>query len=303
MSFITIVVVTYNSQDNISECLDSVYSQKAEDFEVAVVDNGSKDFTLGIVRKNWPQTKILENKRNGGLSQALNRAIKNTSSKYILILNDDAVLDANFLKKFRDIERIIPSYVGGISPLILKEDKSYVYSRGIYLSKLRRFYNLGENSLHNRAEDKISYVFGCCLACAVFRREMLESLKLNDEYFDEDFFLILEDFDISWRARKRGWKFLHMPDLVCFHKGGFSKRKTSFLQYLTFRNRYYLLVKNEDNFFWLFCAFLCYDIPRFMYFAFANKYFLRALCDLKTNFRKMFVKRVLQKKNVSRNSE
>jgi len=124
---------------------------------------------------------------------------------------------------------------------------------------------------------------------------MLEDIKIFGEYFDEDFFLVLEDFDLCWRAQKKGWKFLHIPELICFHSGGFSQRYTPLLQYLTLRNRYYLLLKNEDDFLRFICSFFLYDILHFIYFAGRNKYFHWLFRDLRRGWKKMLSKRRLQK--------
>lgn len=68
--------------------------------------------------------------------------------------------------------------------------------------------------------SKRQYVFGACAGAALYRREMLEDIKLGDEYFDEDFFAYFEDVDFDWRAQLAGWKCLYVPPAVAYHERG-----------------------------------------------------------------------------------
>ncbi|HTZ10939.1 MAG TPA: hypothetical protein VMD04_00970, partial [Candidatus Margulisiibacteriota bacterium] len=126
-------------------------------------------------------------------------------------------------------------------------------------------------------------------------REMLEYIKIEDEYFDEDFFLLLEDFDIAWRGRRCGWRAAFFPQLVCYHHGGISRNRTALSQYYTFRNRYLLLIKNGEitEILRVLILFPFYEIPRLIFLLFSNKKTKQALKEIKALFPKMLKKRMI----------
>lgn len=104
---------------------------------------------------------------------------------------------------------------------------------------------------------------------------MLEELKEKTGYFDERFFFLVEDVDLAWRARRAGWKTLFFPQMACFHTGNSSGMDKKFRQYLCFRNRRWMIAKNEC--FWervrVYALSMPYEIIRGIYLAVFNKYF------------------------------
>ena len=109
---------------------------------------------------------------------------------------------------------------------------------------------------HDRGQDEIEDgrynesgpVFGVTGACAFYRHKALEDIKVNGEWFDEDFGLYVEDVDLAWRAQLRGWKCYYLPDTVAFHKRGVTRiNKPEIIRdyYITgYRNRYLAILKN-----------------------------------------------------------
>ncbi|KPK99552.1 MAG: hypothetical protein AMJ90_09370, partial [candidate division Zixibacteria bacterium SM23_73_2] len=100
---LSIVIVTWNSEEVIKDCLDSVYSQKDDlDFEVSVVDNDSYDDTKKIIRENFPQVDLITNKENSGYSIANNQGVEKSKGEFVLLLNPDVKLISGFLLKSLD---------------------------------------------------------------------------------------------------------------------------------------------------------------------------------------------------------
>ena len=295
---LSIIVVTFNRKKELIKCLHSISTQRSiKDISVWVVNNNACEYIPKHISREIGDVKIIKNNCNQGLSKALNKILPLIDSEYVLIMNDDVILNSNFIYNFNNFRSLLPHYIGGVMPKILKLDVNSIDSCGLCLSWLRRFYNLYENKIH--IPDKKKLIFGVSLACCILKKEMLEDIKVNGEYFDEEFFLLLEDFDLSWRARKHGWKFLYVPQLVCYHKGGISKSKSKFVQYLSFRNRYYLLLKNEDNFFTFMNAFLIYDLPRWIYLFLTNRcLFIKALKEVYNNLPLMLDKRKKIRNNI-----
>ena len=100
---ISIIIVSYNTKELLADCLDSIakYSKNLK-CETFVVDNDSHDNTAEFVKKNYSWVKLIANKQNLGFSKANNLALRNSSGKYVLILNPDTKLMSNTLKDMKD---------------------------------------------------------------------------------------------------------------------------------------------------------------------------------------------------------
>ena len=295
MTDICIVIVTYNSMDFIEDCLESIFEQTYKEFGIIVVDNNSRDKTVDFIKNKYPQVSLIENRQNRGFPYACNQGINAAKSKYILTLNSDVVLDVNFLNEIIKPIGSVSSNVGMISPKILwARDKDIIDSTGLVLSWLRRFFSRGREELDKSQYDSRKEIFGPCAASALYKRDMLEDIKAGGEYFDEDFFLLLEDFDLAWRANRFGWKALYAPEAVCYHVRNISGLKNKYTQYLCFRNRYFLILKNETwlGFIKMVIVFFVYDLWRNLYMLATNtKYFLKASYEIMKFFPKMMRKR------------
>jgi GT2 family glycosyltransferase len=263
----SVVILTYNSTKYIKSCLDSVFSQDHTHFEVIVVDNASNDDTIGFIKANYPQVVLIENKNNYGACKARNQGISVAGGKWILTLDCDIILQKDFISGMLKVINDLPPKVGIIQPKILNPDGKTIYSTGIYLSFLRRFYDIGKDMIDNEKFNIPNYVFGASSAAAIYKRDMLEEIKENTGYFDERFFFLVEDVDLSWRAQRRDWKAFYYPEAVCFHWGNSSNFEKKTRQYLCFRNRYLLIIKNErlNAIIRKMPFYLTYDIPRIIY--------------------------------------
>ncbi|MFH1397296.1 MAG: glycosyltransferase family 2 protein [Candidatus Omnitrophota bacterium] len=271
---ISIVILTYNSANYIKLCLDSVYMQGYQDFEVIVVDNGSKDETVSLIKEIYPQVIMIENKDNLGASKGRNQGIEISRGKWVLTLDCDIILNNNFLAQAGKFIENMPQKVGAIQSKILKSDSGRIYSNGIHLSFLRRFLDINQGKTDNDRFNSVRDVFGACSAAALYNRSMLEEIKEQTGYFDERFFFLVEDVDLSWRARKRGWRIIFEPKLICSHYGNSSAHNKKIRQYFSFRNRFYTIQKNEGvlKYALRVIPLLCYDLPRTVYLLLTNPY-------------------------------
>lgn len=268
----SLVILTYNSIKFIQACLDSVFNQGYQGLEVIVVDNGSADGTAEFIKENYLQVRLIENKKNLGAAKARNQGIEISRGEWILTLDCDIILEKDFLSKIMGFAKDSEENVGIVQPKIFKTGKENIYSCGIYLSPLRRFYDIGMGRKDNKKFDRSGPIFGACSAAALYKRQMLNELKEKTGYFDERFFFLVEDVDLSWRARKKGYRALLCPGALCYHSGNSSRMPRKVRQYLCLRNRYYTLIKNETNIFSLIFYLFFYDLPRLMYLFCANYY-------------------------------
>jgi len=270
MPRISIVILTFNSIEFIKSCLDSIFNQDYQDFEIIIVDNGSRDGTSDFIRKEYPWVILIENKQNLGACRARNQGIKESRGEWILTLDCDIVLKKDFLFRLLNVIKDLSPQSGMIQPKILNVDRETIYSTGIFLSSIRRFYDMDKGKKDNEKFNRSRYVFGACSAAAVYNRQMLEAIKEDTGYFDERFFFLVEDVDLAWRAQKKGWKALFCPEAVCYHYGNSSGYARKNRQYLCLRNRLFLIFKNEKLIgkIKLIPLFFIYDLPRLLFILF-----------------------------------
>ncbi len=271
---ISAIILTFNSIKFIGNCLDSLLSEPCGKLEVIVVDNGSRDGTPDFIKKNYPQVILIENKNNLGACKGRNQGILTAKGEWVLTLDCDVTIEKNFIGRVLQEIAALPPGIGIIQPKILNSDKKTVYSAGIYLSCIRRFYDIGKNKKATIKIMQVKDIFGACSAAALYKKKMLDELREDNGYFDERFFFLVEDVDLSWRAQRFGWKAMFLPGAHCFHEGNSSGCTDKLRQYLCFRNRYLMIGKNEGLSGKIRLIFLSfwYDFPRALYLIITNKY-------------------------------
>jgi len=272
MPEITIIILTFNSIRYIKPCLDSVFAQDYQDFEVIVVDNGSTDSTVSFIKENRYPVILIENKENLGACKGRNQGIEVSKGEWILFLDCDAILEKNFLIKIIKLTGDSEDSIGIVQSKILNMDEKTIYSCGIFLSKFRRFYDIGKGKKDKGQFDRPRYVFGACSAAGFYKRKMLEDLKEETGYFDERFFFLVEDVDLAWRAQKKGWKALYYPVAICYHYGNSSSLDKVSRQFLCWRNRKFLLKKYQLGRFKSVIISFFYDLPRLIFLFLTNPY-------------------------------
>ncbi len=282
---LSVIIVTFNSKRAIEFCLNSLFAQGYKGFELIVVDNGSQDGTPGFIKENYPGARLIENKENLGACKARNQGIEAAKGDWVLCLDCDISLEEGFLEKITHFAELSEESVGMFQPKVLESDKKHIYSCGIYLSKMRRFYDIGNKKLDNEDYNASKYVFGACAAAVLYRKKCLEEIKVDTGYFDERFFFLAEDVDLSWRAQKKGWKALFCPEAVCYHAGNSSNTPFKIRQYLCFRNRYFLILKNDNvKRIEYVGIILFYDLPRIIFLLLTNSYIWKTLREIKRHF-------------------
>ena len=238
---VSVVIPNYNGAGFLKQCLSSLKEQTFKDFEVIVVDNGSKDASLETVREYCPGAVIIELDRNYGFSKAVNEGIKAAAAPYVFLLNNDTKLHPDCIKQllFRisKDERIF-----SVSSRMLKlSDPEIIDSAGdLYCC-------LGWAFARGKDKKKEGYahpaeIFSSCAGAALYRKSLFNVIG----YFDERHFAYLEDVDIGYRARICGYKNVYEPSALVLHAGsGMSgSRYNEFKVVLSAGNSLYVPYKN-----------------------------------------------------------
>jgi len=221
--FVSVTIVTYNSGRYIKRCLESVLAQKGPQFEVIVVDNNSTDGTRDILEQYEDRCTIIYNDRNAGFAAAQNQAIRLARGNWVLTLNPDVLLMPYFIQALLEAGRLdnrIGTVCGKLlvmSPDFNIDAKPRVDSTGIYFTPYLRHLDRGSRQIDNGHYLKREYVFGATAAAALYRREMIDDISIDGEFFDSDFFVYREDADVAWRAQLMGWRCLYTPYARGYH--------------------------------------------------------------------------------------
>lgn len=248
---IAAVIINHNGSRYLKACLASVMGQTCPPREVLVVDNGSTDDSVTLVRECFPAVRLVPMTRNLGYAGAANVAVRETRSPYLLLLNPDVVLMPTFLEALLDFARArgeAGSFTGKLLRFPAGNQCPVIDSTGHLLCRSRWVLNRGEWEADTGQYSAVTEVFGVSGAAPLYRREMLEDVQVDGEVFPESFFLYLEDADLDWRAQLRGWKAFYVPSAVAYHergyKGGGWMRDRSLLRH-SLKNRYLLLLRND----------------------------------------------------------
>ena len=224
---VSVIVVAYNALPWLERCLESVAGH-----ELIVVDHGSTDGTLELVRERFPHARVIE-EENRGLGAGLNTGMRAASGEYFLLLNSDAWAIGDAVDELVGFAETQPG-AAVVGPRLRNPDGSLQRSvRGfptpwriateyLFLRKLApgsRWLNAfyaGEFA-HDEVREA-EFLMGACL---LVRREAVDAVGL----FDEDFFMFSEETDWCFRFRAAGWKVLFYPGAEFVHVGGASTRR------------------------------------------------------------------------------
>jgi GT2 family glycosyltransferase len=240
LSDLSAVVVNYQGRDFIRDCLASF---RGEDAELVVVDNASTDGSPEIVREEFPEAALVQLPRNVGFGAGVNAGLRGTSGRWVFLLNNDATVEPGALAELLTVgegdERI-----GSVAAQIrFRARPDLINSAGIGVDRLGVAFDRLLGRPLTESESAPVEVFGASAGGALLRRSMLDELG----GFDERFFLFLEDVDLAWRARMRGWRAMYAPAAVVHHHHSATARHGSaFKHYHVGRNRMRLLAKNAD---------------------------------------------------------
>jgi GT2 family glycosyltransferase/2-polyprenyl-3-methyl-5-hydroxy-6-metoxy-1,4-benzoquinol methylase len=217
---VVIVILIWNGKEDTLECLDSVNQLEYPNFEIVIVDNGSTDESVTVISNQYPEVSIIQNGENLGYAGGNNIGIKwalNKESEYILILNNDTVVDKFMLQNLVNTG-LLDEKIGLLGPTnFYYSDPTTIWTIG---AKLAQPLTL-RNQLIGQGDSEKNWPFITQIDSLVgsgmlIRKNLFEEIG----FFDERFFLCHEEYDFCMRARNVGYKCLHVPKAKIWHKIG-----------------------------------------------------------------------------------
>ncbi len=235
---LSVVIVSYNTSDLLNNCLSSIEAwleANSHTGELIVVDNASTDGTASMIRRRFPDVKLIENRRNAGFATANNQGMRAARGRYIVLLNPDTTVLGDAFGQLADYLDANPE-VGLVGPRLLYPDGTVQSSRRRFPTRLtgylestliqeywadnrvvRRYY------LEDRPNDRTQQVDWLVGACLMVRREAIESAGL----LDERYFMYSEEVEWCFRMKQRGWGVVYLPSATVVHHEGASSSQNA----------------------------------------------------------------------------
>lgn len=226
---LSVIIVNYNTKELLRRCLASVRASKISfNFEVWVSDNGSTDGSIEMLKNEFPKARLLENGKNLGFSKGNNRAIKQATGRFILLLNSDTEVTPETFERSLSYMRQHPNagilgckvYLpdGSLDPACRRRFPGPANSF-LRLFGLKKFsdYNIDGDT---DQEQEVDAVMGAYL---LIRKEVVDKIGL----LDEEYFMYGEDLDWCYRAKAAGFKVVYYPGAEITHYKYGSSQKTS----------------------------------------------------------------------------
>jgi GT2 family glycosyltransferase len=224
---LSVIIVNYNAREHLENCLESLFENtRLRPIEVWVVDNASSDGSVEMLKERFPQVQVIESNENLGFGAANNEAMRRAKGRYKLLLNNDTIVHPDAIDTMVRIMSERPR-VGVLGPLLRNEDGTVQISYGDRVSffselsqkRLSARYQAGhlKTQRHiesrSREESHPDWVTG---ACMMLQAELPQEVR----FFDENFFMYLEDVDLCERIRQKGFQVLYSPEAELTHLRG-----------------------------------------------------------------------------------
>lgn len=245
-----VVILNYNGAGMLRRFLPSVieYSPEAS---IYVADNGSSDESCDVVRNEFPAVKLLVLDHNYGFAEGYNRALAQVDEEYAVLLNSDVEVTRGWLSPMTQFLDSNPE-VAACQPKLLsfkqKDFFEYAGAAGGFIDKWG--YTFCRGRIFNTVErdsgqyDDTTDVFWATGAALMIRNEVYK----NNGGLDGRFFAHMEEIDLCWRLRSRGYRIACVPQSHVYHVGGATlKKENPQKTYLNFRNNLLMIYKNAPD--------------------------------------------------------
>src|ERR1044071_9911170 len=211
----SIIIPNYNGQKFLGDCIDSIHRLdfSRENYEIILVDNASSDGSCEFIVSNYPDVFSIQAKSNLGFAKGCNLGIENSSGEYIVLLNNDTVVDPNWLRELVSIAEADKSVAIVGSKLLFMQNPNVIQNASSYLTDKGDGGDLRAHQPDEGQYDTTREVMAVCGASMLIKRTLIEEIGA----LDEDFFAYYEELDLCYRARLYGKKIIFAPKSFVYH--------------------------------------------------------------------------------------
>lgn len=209
----SVVIPNWNGKQFLQVCLDSLLAQTYLNVEIIIADNASSDGSQAYIMQNYPSVILLELPTNRGFTGACNAGMEAATGDFISLLNNDTEVDKNWVTAVVDAFQRHPEVGMVASKMLLFSQRDTIHTTGDGFRTNGSAYNRGVWEKDTGQYDLEDYVFSACGGSSAYRRTMLDQIGL----LDDDYFFLLEDMDLGWRAQLANWRTLYTPFAIVYH--------------------------------------------------------------------------------------
>ena len=257
-SDIAIIVLNWNNKEDTINCLQSLEKQEDVNINIIVVDNGSIDNPVPIIKDQFHDIDIIETGSNLGYAGGNNVGIRDALEQgveFITVLNNDTVLDPNCIRELEADLKSHPEAAAAAPKSYFYDKPEIIYFAGGEIDPLGSLSHIGYGDQDGpvvNSSRETEWLSGCAI---MFTRKALREVGL----FDKDYFLLFEDADWSLRAKKKNYRLRIVPSAILLHKVSQSFGDTWSPSYFYYYTRNYFL--------WIERNFPIHQRPRFFHHA------------------------------------
>jgi GT2 family glycosyltransferase len=219
----SIVLVCWNNKAYLDPCLESLFKGGLKSsFDVIVVDNGSTDGSQQMLEEKYPDVKLIQNDGNVGLGKASNQGIEATNGRYVLLLNNDTLVNGPALDMLVEFLDALPE-AGAVGGKLLNPDGSFQSGYAPFSTLMEEFLivtHIGEmlwpGYPSHGDSNEIKSTGWLSSACLLVRRSAMDQIGV----LDENYFIYGDEADLQYRLNKAGWKVFFLPESTIIHFGG-----------------------------------------------------------------------------------
>lgn len=242
---VSIVLVNWNGAHHLRTCFDALRAQTFRDFESILVDNHSRDNSLELLAREYPEVNVIALQKNRGFAGGSNAGLRAARGDIVVLLNNDTEVESRWLEEVVAAFERHPDTGSVASKMKLFDQRDRFHTTGDFYRLDGLPGNRGAWEVDRGQYNREEYVFSACGGSSAYRRSVLDRIGL----LDEDFFFSCEDIDLGWRAQLAGFKCVYAPHAVVYHKLKASGGGAT-ASYYDGRNFIWLIAKNYPASLW-----------------------------------------------------
>lgn len=212
---ISIIIANYNGEKFLEACLNSIYKEKNKAFEVIIVDDNSQDNSISLLKKNlkwYSNLSLIENKRSRGAAESRNIGVKKSKGEYLFFLDYDTQIKKSWLN---EVIQFFESYLdaGAGQAKLLKFNTNFFDYAGDHLSQLGFLVERSKGTVDRGQFDSFDTIFSMKGAAMIVKKDIFNQIG----GFDEDYYYLWEEPDLTWRVWLAGYKVYFVPTITVWH--------------------------------------------------------------------------------------